>query len=42
MRDIAQWRSQFHHCPVVLGSATPSLESYARAEKCLRVVVIAT
>ena len=32
-RDIAQWRSQFHHCPVVLGSATPSLESYARAEK---------
>ena len=33
MRDIAQWRSQFHHCPVVLGSATPSLESYARAEK---------
>ena len=32
-RDIAEWRSQFHQCPLVLGSATPSLESYARAEK---------
>ena len=32
-RDIAQWRSQYHHCPVILGSATPSLETYARAEK---------
>ena len=32
-RDIAQWRSRYHHCPVILGSATPSLESYARAEK---------
>ena len=32
-RDIAQWRSSYHHCPVILGSATPSLESYARAEK---------
>ena len=29
-RDIAEWRSQFHQCPLVLGSATPSLESYAR------------
>ena len=33
MREIAQWRSQYHHCPVILGSATPSLETYARAEK---------
>ncbi|WP_342610301.1 primosomal protein N' [Staphylococcus hsinchuensis] len=32
-RDIAQWRSQYHHCPLILGSATPSLESFARAEK---------
>ncbi|NWK84350.1 primosomal protein N' [Staphylococcus sp. GSSP0090] len=32
-RDIAQWRSQYHQCPLILGSATPSLESYARAEK---------
>ena len=31
--DIAKWRSFYHKCPVVLGSATPSLESYARALK---------
>lgn len=33
VRDIATWRANFHGCPLVLGSATPSLESYARAEK---------
>jgi len=32
-RDIAIWRSEYHNCPVILGSATPSLESYARAKK---------
>jgi primosomal protein N' (replication factor Y) len=32
-RQVALWRSQYHHCPVVLGSATPSLETRARAEK---------
>jgi primosomal protein N' (replication factor Y) len=32
-RDLAIWRGQYHHCPVVLGSATPSLESRARAQK---------
>ncbi|MEZ7171349.1 primosomal protein N' [Sporosarcina sp. OR05] len=32
-RDVAIWRSESFHCPVVLGSATPSLESYARASK---------
>lgn len=32
-REIAEWRAQYHQCPLVLGSATPSLESYARAEK---------
>lgn len=31
--DIAKWRSNYHKCPVVLGSATPSLESMARAQK---------
>lgn len=32
-RDLAIWRSKYHQCPVVLGSATPSLESRARAQK---------
>jgi len=30
-KDIAMWRSNYHKCPVLLGSATPSLESFARA-----------
>ena len=30
--DIALWRAKYHHCPIVLGSATPSLESYTRAK----------
>lgn len=32
-RDIAIWRSRYHQCPVVLGSATPSIDSRARAQK---------
>ncbi|WP_027107555.1 primosomal protein N' [Lacticigenium naphthae] len=32
-RDIAVWRGNHHNCPVILGSATPSLESRARASK---------
>lgn len=32
-RDVALWRGEYHHCPVILGSATPSLESRARAQK---------
>ena len=32
-KDLAQKRSEFHHCPLILGSATPSLESMARAQK---------
>ncbi|HLS07143.1 MAG TPA: primosomal protein N' [Bacillota bacterium] len=32
-RDVAIWRGKYHNCPVVLGSATPALESYARAQK---------
>lgn len=27
-RTVAQWRSQFESCPLLLGSATPSLESW--------------
>ncbi len=30
-RDIAIQRGKYHHCKVLLGSATPSLDSYARA-----------
>ena len=32
-RDVAIERAIKHSCPVVLGSATPSLESFARAKK---------
>lgn len=32
-RDVAIRRGKINGCPVVLGSATPSLESYARAKK---------
>lgn len=32
-KDVAIWRSKYHHCPLVLGSATPSLGSRARAQK---------
>ncbi|MBH0229122.1 primosomal protein N' [Halobacillus yeomjeoni] len=32
-RDVAVERGKTHGCPVVLGSATPALESYARAVK---------
>jgi primosomal protein N' (replication factor Y) (superfamily II helicase) len=32
-RDVAVHRAEDHKCPVILGSATPSLESFARASK---------
>ena len=32
-RDVAIKRAEYYGCPVILGSATPSLESYARASK---------
>lgn len=31
--NIAKWRSKYHNCPVLIGSATPSLESFSRAQK---------
>ncbi|MCK9989622.1 MAG: primosomal protein N' [Rugosibacter sp.] len=30
-RDLAIWRAHQHNCPIVLGSATPSLESFHHA-----------
>ncbi|WP_284139902.1 primosomal protein N' [Virgibacillus sp. LDC-1] len=32
-RDVAIQRGKTNNCPVILGSATPTLESYARAKK---------
>ncbi|WP_404452543.1 primosomal protein N' [Virgibacillus necropolis] len=32
-RDVAIERGKKHQCPVILGSATPTLETYARAKK---------
>ena len=32
-KDIALIRGRYHNCPVVMGSATPSLEVMARAQK---------
>lgn len=32
-RDVARWRADWHQATLVLGSATPSLESRARAQK---------
>ena len=29
--DVASFRARFNHCPLVLGSATPSIESYQKA-----------
>lgn len=30
-RNVAVWRSQAHQCPLLLGSATPSINSYYKA-----------
>lgn len=30
--DVALYRSKKHNCPIILGSATPSIESYTRAK----------
>lgn len=31
--EVALWRAKYHNCPLILGSATPSVESYVRAKK---------
>ncbi len=32
-RTVAQWRAELENCPLVLGSATPSLESWVSVEE---------
>ena len=32
-KEIAITRAKYHNCPVIFGSATPSLEAFARAKK---------
>lgn len=32
-KDVANMRGEYNNCPVVFGSATPTLESFARAKK---------
>ncbi|MFN6466000.1 MAG: primosomal protein N' [Nostoc sp. DedVER02] len=32
-RTVAQWRAELENCPLVLGSATPSLESWVRVRR---------
>jgi primosomal protein N' (replication factor Y) len=32
-RTVAHWRAELAHCPLVLGSATPSLESWVRSQE---------
>ena len=31
--DVAKWRCKYHNCPLILGSATPTIESYTFAKK---------
>ncbi len=30
--DVAEFRSRYNHCPLILGSATPSIESFKKAK----------
>lgn len=32
-KDVALIRAKYHDCPLIMGSATPSLEAFARAKK---------
>jgi primosomal protein N' (replication factor Y) (superfamily II helicase) len=37
--DMAKFRAQYHKCPLVLGSATPTLEAMARAKKGVYTII---
>lgn len=37
--DVAEFRARYNHCPLILGSATPSIESYERAKQGLYTLV---
>lgn len=41
-KEVAIKRAEHHRCPVVLGSATPTLESYARAQRSVRAAFAET
>jgi len=32
-RDVAQWRAEIENCPLILGSATPSLETWVNVKQ---------
>jgi primosomal protein N' (replication factor Y) (superfamily II helicase) len=32
-RSVAQWRARLEHCPLLLGSATPAIETWAQAQE---------
>lgn len=32
-REVAKWRAKYHNCPVIFGSATPTITSRAKAER---------
>jgi len=36
-RTVAQWRASLAHCPLILGSATPALESWLASQSALEV-----
>ena len=31
--DVAEFRARYNHCPLILGSATPSIETFNKAQK---------
>ena len=40
--EVAKYRANYHKCPLVLGSATPTLDQFARAQKNVYKLLIIT